>query len=93
MCYPYYYMFRCFLRGTGFEDIHLPLDLKSTPILYIYGTEKNVMFHDKISLAIMEREERECRSECRVVAVEGAGHWMYVQKLEVCLEEIKRFIQ
>ncbi|KAL3792046.1 hypothetical protein HJC23_011211 [Cyclotella cryptica] len=93
MCYPYYYMFRCFIRGTGFEDISIPLDLKSTPILYIYGTNKNVMFHDWRSLAILEREEREGRSECRVVRVEDAGHWMYVQKLDVCLNEIKSFIE
>lgn len=92
MCYPYYYMFQCMIKGKGFEDVHLPLDLNRTPILYIYGTNKNVMFHDWKSLAILEREEREEKSDCRVVAVEGAGHWMYVQKMDVCLEEIKKFM-
>eukprot|EP00956_Cyclotella_meneghiniana_P004208 scaffold5177_cov73-Cyclotella_meneghiniana.AAC.3 len=92
MCYPYYYMFKCIIKGKGFEDVHLPLDLKRTPILYIYGTNKNVMFHDWKSLAIMEREEREKKSDCRVVAVDGAGHWMYVQKIDECLEEIKKFM-
>jgi pimeloyl-ACP methyl ester carboxylesterase len=92
MSYPYYYLFKCFIIGKGLEDISLPLDLKSSPILYIYGTDKNVMFHDWRSLAILEREERENRSACKVVKVEEAGHWMYVQKLEVCVEEIKSFI-
>ena len=92
-CYPYYYMFKCLIQRKGFEDIHIPLDLKATPILYIYGKEKNINFHDWKSLAILEREEREKRSDCRVVAVEGAGHWMYVQKLDVCLDEIRTFIR
>ena len=93
MCYPYYYMFKCLIQQKGFEDIHIPLDLKATPILYIYGKAKNINFHDWKSLAILEREEREKRSDCRVVAVEGAGHWMYVQKLDVCFDEIRSFIR
>lgn len=92
MCYPYYHMFKCLIFGTGFEDIHIPCDLKSTPVLYIYGTKKNIMFHNWTSLAILEREEREGRSDCRVVAVEDAGHWMYIQKLDRCHDEIKQFI-
>ena len=93
MCYPYYYMFLCLICNTGFEDITIPLDLKATPILYIYGERKNIMFHDWRSLAILEREKREGRSDCRVVSVKDSGHWMYVQKLDVCLEEIKKFIK
>jgi pimeloyl-ACP methyl ester carboxylesterase len=92
MCYPYYHMFIALLRRR-FDDVHIPRDLKTTPILYIYGTNKNIMFHDWKSLAILEREERENRSECKVVAVEDAGHWMYVQKLDCCLDEIKKFIK
>ncbi|KAL3773973.1 hypothetical protein ACHAWO_010771 [Cyclotella atomus] len=93
MCYPYYHMFIALLLQRGFEDIHIPRDLKATPILYIYGTDKNIMFHNWKSLAILEREEREGTSKCKVVAVEDAGHWMYVQKLERCFEEIKSFIR
>ncbi len=51
------------------------------------------MFHDMKSLATLEREEKEGRSACRVVKMEGSGHWMYVQKPDECLNEIKAFME
>ena len=92
--YPYYYLIQAmFYNKRALAHASLPLDLVQTPILYIYGTEKNVMFHDHRSLAILEQEEREGRSDCRVVKVEGAGHWMYCQKPDACEQEIRSFLR
>lgn len=44
MCYPYYYLFQAILsniKALSFGS--LPLDLARTPVLYIYGAEKNVV--------------------------------------------------
>lgn len=51
------------------------------------------MLHDHRSLAILEQEEREGRSDCRVVKIDGAGHWMYCQKPDVCEWEIRKFLK
>lgn len=95
MMYPYYHMFKELFKGppNSFTEGTLPLDLKQTPVLYIYGDLKNVMFHDYRSVALLEREEKEGLSESRVVKIEGAGHWMYVQEPEICEEEIRKFIK
>ena len=42
---------------------------------------------------MLEREEAEQRSLCRVVPVEGAGHWLYVQEQELCLKHVLDFIR
>ncbi len=126
--YPYYHLFQALLFNK--HDLMygcLPLDLVKTPILYLYGEEKNVvsalavdvfalllivvtttttllttsilsyyrtqkMFHDHRSLAILEQEEQDGTSDCRVVKVAGAGHWMYCQRPDVCELEIRKFM-
>ena len=95
MSYPYYYLFRAMINRRSLPLAHasLPLDLLETPVLYMYGPDKNVMFHDHQSVAILEREEREGRSDCRVVKVEGAGHWVYCQRPDVCEQEIRKFMK
>ncbi len=95
MMYPYYHMIKEMSKGsaTVFTTATLPLDLKETPILYIYGAKKNVMFHDYKSVALLEWEEREGLSESRVVRLEDSGHWMYCQEPEVCESEIRKFLK
>lgn len=95
MMYPYYHMFKEMAKGSEsvFTAATLPLDLKETPVLYIYGSKKNVMFHDYSSIALLEREEREGLSESRVVRLEDCGHWMYCQEPEVCESEIRKFLK
>lgn len=94
MMYPYYQMFKEVFKGSGnvFEAATLPADLKETPVLYIYGAEKNVMFHDYRSVALLEKEEKEGLSKSRVVRLDESGHWMYCQKPEVCDDEIRNFL-
>lgn len=95
MMYPYYHMFREVSKGSAnvFSASMLPVDLKETPILYIYGAKKNVMFHDNRSVALLEWEEKEGLSESRVVRLEESGHWMYCQEPEVCENEIRKFLR
>ena len=94
MMYPYYHMFKELFKGSGhvFEAATLPADLKQTPVLYIYGAKKNVMFHDYRSVALLEKEEKEGLSKSRVVRLEESGHWMYCQQPEVCEDEIRKFL-
>lgn len=68
-------------------------DWKKTPILYMYGKKKRTHFHSNNVVAMLKREEVEQRSLCRVVPVEGAGHWLYVQEHELCLKHVLDFIQ
>ena len=57
-----------------------------------YYLLRRKMFHDHRSLAILQQEERDGTSDCRVVMVEGAGHWMYCQRPDVCEAEIRKFL-
>ena len=95
MMYPYYHMFKELFKGppNSFTEGTLPLDLKQTPVLYIYGALKNVMFHDYRSVALLEREEKEGLSESRVVRIAEAGHWMYVTYPDICEDEIRKFLK
>lgn len=95
MMYPYYHMFQEIFKGSEsvFAAATLPLDLKETPILFIYGAKKNVMLHDYRSVALLEREEREGFSGSHVVRLEDSGHWMYRQEPEVCESEIRKFLK
>lgn len=95
MAYPYVeYFQRMFFKGFDVESVSIPKDLKKTPVLYMYGTAKRMMFHDYRSLRILEREEEEKRSKTKAIAVKGAGHWLYseTQKFDFCLESVKKFI-
>lgn len=51
------------------------------------------MFHDRRGLALLQLEEKDGTSDCRVVKVEGAGHWLYCQKPDVCEDEIRKFLK
>ena len=68
-------------------------DWKKTPILYMFGKRKRTHFHSNNAVAMLEREEAEQRSLCRVVPVEGAGQWLYVQEQELCLKHVLDFIR
>ena len=94
MAYPYFNIFKAMLSGRimkEFSQFHLPKDLVKTPILYMYGVEKRVNFHDKRSVEILKREAKEGRKS-NAIAVEKAGHWLYVQQPELCLEEVVKFV-
>ncbi len=86
------YMYRNSFTSDKLMPWRLHRDWKNTPILYMYGKAKKAQFHANNSVAMLEREEAEQRSLCRVVPMEGAGHWLYVQKQEESLKHVLDFI-
>lgn len=95
MAYPYFYMFKAVFSGKArseFQDFTLTKDLKKTPILYLYGPQKRAMFHDNRALKYLEREAKENRSKSKAIAVEGTGHWLYIQQPDICLKEVMEFM-
>ncbi len=92
MTYPYFELYKTVLNGTysvKLADATLPKDLKKTPVLYLYGTEKRVQFHDDRDLYVLEREAKENRSKSNA---ENAGHYLYIQQADLCLDEVKKFM-
>ena len=86
------YMYRNTFTSGDLKAWRLHRDWKNTPILYMYGKEKKTHFHANNSVAMLQREKAEQRSLCRVVAMEGAGHWLYVQKEEESVKHVVDFI-
>lgn len=108
MAYPYYNLMKTILTNTVkdvFIDLCLPKNLQKTPILYMYGLEKRIHFHDKCSIQILQREQEKQEKQkqkdkkknhqhrSKVIAVENAGHWLYIQQFELCLKEVIQFVQ
>lgn len=88
MCYPYYYFLRSILIGMFFPSFKLLIAFPSNcPILYMFGTKKNCMFHSPNVLIKLENTPR-----CKWLAVEDAGHWFMRDKVEVVLPEVQRFL-
>ena len=100
--YPYYYLLRGYLSQgpelfwkTTMSDATLPEHVstvghhKGTPVLYMYGTKKNAMFHDTNAVAWLQHPDQRPSS---VVQVDGAGHWLYRHKEDICYEAICQFL-
>ena len=100
--YPYYYFWRGLIRQgpkqfmkTTMSDATLPEHVstvgqhKGTPVLYMYGTKKNVMFHDTNAVAWLQRPDQRPSS---VVQVDDAGHWLYRQKEDICYDSLCQFL-
>jgi len=93
MCYPYVSFFGAAMGRINMEAYTLPVNLNKTPCLYLYGTEKRINFHDYNALSILEKEERNQNSQSRAIAVEKAGHWLYVQQFDLCFRHVKNFLE
>ena len=90
--YPNYYFCKAFLLRTGeLDTCHLPMNLETTPVLYLYGADKNVMFHSAKTLAVLDEEFMSCRRS-KAVSVPNAGHWLHLQQEEVVYGEIVKFL-
>jgi pimeloyl-ACP methyl ester carboxylesterase len=84
MAYPYYYLWKVILKGKLDVDLagaHLPKDLTTTPVLYMYGLDKNIHFHQDDGLCLLEHEHAQGRRS-NAIAVKDAGHWLYTQQAE-----------
>jgi pimeloyl-ACP methyl ester carboxylesterase len=75
-------LFNCFM----------PLDLTQTPVLYLYGADKPIFLQPPESIALLNREHQQ-GNRSRVVKVENAGHWLYLQQEEKCFQEIVKYLK
>eukprot|EP00527_Entomoneis_sp_CCMP2396_P009346 CAMPEP_0198138668 /NCGR_PEP_ID=MMETSP1443-20131203/2066_1 /TAXON_ID=186043 /ORGANISM="Entomoneis sp., Strain CCMP2396" /LENGTH=339 /DNA_ID=CAMNT_0043800549 /DNA_START=106 /DNA_END=1125 /DNA_ORIENTATION=- len=96
MAYPYYYLFKdaVFNQSKTFASATLPADLNKTPVLYIYGKEKNAKFHSNTSLALLHQQEKEKKNKSKAIGIDGAGHFFFTenQQKAACFEAIEKFI-
>ena len=85
MMYPYYY---AITQGRDvLKQFHLPKP-DSMRVLYMYGAEKNVMFHSPLSIQYFDEQDQ---SQSKAVAVQDAGHWLYIHRSEYCLKAVIEF--
>lgn len=105
MAYPYWKniyqpMFQKLLFGKTLpmetdDTTRLHDDWNQTPILFMYGLEKNTMFHSNTSLQMLEQEpQKKGGSVSKAIGVQGAGHFLYVplQKMDVCVKAVLSFM-
>ena len=88
LCYPYFHLFREMIVSSAalVKEFHLP-DLNKVQVLYLFGKEKNTMFHTQESI------DELMTAGCKVVEVKSAGHWMLHQEPEECYAHILPFIE
>ena len=97
MCYPYYHFWKTLLSfvllgNKPGDDLFLPSDLKAVPLLFLFGSEKRAFFHSNQTVKFLQREKREKKSKSNAIAMEGAGHWLYLQKADECFDHVKNFM-
>lgn len=90
VCYPYYHMFRELLtvgmKGILGKDFGLP-DLTECPVLFLYGTDKNTMFHTPEALLALDAADGSAQ-----MGVRDAGHWLYLHQPEACYQRVRHFV-
>lgn len=97
MQYPYFYLYKGMLSGQSKElfkvnGCHLPVNVEETPVLYMYGKDKVIQYHDDNVLAWLQKDGAKEGPKTKVVPVEKAGHWLYLQQETVCYEAVKSFV-
>jgi pimeloyl-ACP methyl ester carboxylesterase len=92
--YPYFNMYKGLLIDDKrtIAGFHLPVSLQETPVLYMYGVDKNFDFHDDNMLAWLIQEADKEGSSSKVISVPNAGHWLYLQQADICYEAIQKFL-
>ena len=84
----YLYMFKALMfNKRDLAGARLPTNLENCPVLYLYGADKNVTFNHRQGIAVLEKHPG-----CRVVKVDGAGHWLSCQQPDVVEKQITSFI-
>ena len=92
--YPYYKVGRDLVTGNAHMlDQHATLPiLDHTDILFMYGTEKRSMFHDKRMVEYLNDFSSKGGQSC-AVQIDGGGHWFFVQQPEKSFQEICKFME
>jgi pimeloyl-ACP methyl ester carboxylesterase len=91
--YPYFQFWKHIFQGKihylAFR-LALPKDLSKVPVLYLYGSSKPYDLADANAFQLLTREQAE-GGLSRVVRVDSAGHWLYVQQQDLCYDAMKQF--
>lgn len=87
MMYPYYQMYRNVITGQPIFGKASFLNVL-TPTLFIFGQDKRIHFHTSRDIAWMGQY-----SHMKVVAVERAGHWLYLQEPDIAFNDIDIFLK
>lgn len=80
LCYPYYHIW----KSIAFSTLKIP-KFPTCPMLFIYGTRKNVMFHSPGFLKRLDATDG-----CKSLAVD-AGHWVTHFQPEIVSEQALKF--
>lgn len=94
MAYPYYNIFNGDILSVV-KKYRLPKKSSHTPVLYMYGADKNFMFHDPAGVKLLENHgasSGEYNNGSQVVRVEHAGHWLFLQQPKLCYDKISSFL-
>lgn len=86
MMYPYYFGWKNIFLGNSkvLRHFYLP---QTVPVLYLFGAEKNVLFHEPKCLSWLSQNGG------KSVEVKGAGHWLHWQQPELVFDEIDSFLK
>lgn len=93
--YAYYHYWKDIFQGKLQELVMrmvLPQDLSKVPVLYLYGASKPYEMDEPNAIAMLNREEAEGRPS-RVVRVENAGHFLYMQQPDICYSAMEKFFE
>ena len=82
MCYPYYQMWK-----DIFTNKVLKAKFPQTPLLFMFGTKKNCMFH---SPSFLKRIEAMPNSKWVSYDV---GHWLHLYEVDQVTKEIEAFLR
>jgi pimeloyl-ACP methyl ester carboxylesterase len=80
LCYPYYYLW-----SSVFRLKPIRISFPKCPVLFLYGTKKNCLFHDDHFL-----KKLDATAGCRHLSLE-CGHWVTHFEPKVCFSEIVNF--
>lgn len=94
MCYPYYYIWKHIFKQPlkdiiTLNDNLLYWKMPKCPILFLYGRQKNVMFHGPKFLT--DISEKFLQDSCSKSLELDAGHWLMHQQTQKLIEEMKSF--
>lgn len=105
MAYPYWTnIYQAMLQKVLFgktlpmetdDTTRLHDDWNQTPILFMYGLQKNTMFHSNASLQMLEQEpQKKGGSVSKAIGVQDAGHFLYapLQKMDICVKAVLSFM-
>lgn len=84
--YPYYHIFKELIFGGAIKECKMPPVGAALPMLYIFGKEKNTMFHSNEGLAVLDKAKG-----CEQIGVDDAAHYVYLQQPEECWKRVKAF--